>query len=64
MIEPPHHITVEIKTVYGREAIYPACPKSITFTDMLGQSTLTRRDIEYIKQLGYQINIKQPEITL
>lgn len=50
-------IQVTIKQVYGNELIYPACPKAHTFATMLGQSTLTRRDIASIKALGFTVNV-------
>lgn len=55
-------IKVRIKNVYGKEMIYPACPKAELFTALLGQETLTRTDINLIKQLGYAIEVTQ-EVT-
>lgn len=40
---------------YGQYLYYPACKDSEIFASMLGQATLTRRNIEYITQLGYII---------
>lgn len=51
-------ITVEIKSNFGNEAIYPICADAKTFTEMLGRKTLTRRDIDSIKKLGYVIVVK------
>ena len=55
-------ITVEIKTVYGSETIYPACDKSRLFARLSGHKTLTSRALEMIKALGYQIEIKPQTI--
>ncbi len=51
-------LLVEIRNVYGNERIYPLCNKAVIFCQMLGRQTLTRGDIEYIKALGYTIEVK------
>jgi histone H3/H4 len=51
-------IQVRIQNVYGNETIYPVCAKAQTFAAMVGQKTLTRRDIKYIKDLGYTVEVK------
>ena len=55
-------ITVEIKHVYGSETIYPACDKSRLLARLSGHKTLTRRALEMIKALGYQIDVKPQTI--
>lgn len=57
-------IQVEIKNVYGAEKIYPACTTSKLFADIAGTKTLTRGVLQTIKNLGYSIEIKQPEVQL
>lgn len=57
-------IQVKIKQVYGNEAIYPACIHSQVFADMVGQKTLTRRNLDYIKKLGYNIVVVNDAVTL
>lgn len=59
-------IQVTVTSQYGREVIKPHCYKARVFADMLGQTTLTRRNIDYIKQLGYEIRVVQltPEVLL
>lgn len=52
-------ITVEIKNIYGTDKIYPVCEKAELFAAMTGCKTLTNAAINYIKQLGYTINLKQ-----
>lgn len=51
------HIEVTIKNVFGNEKIYPACPDAEIFCKLIGQKTLTERDINLIKQLGYTVNV-------
>jgi hypothetical protein len=57
-------ITVEIKSVYGNETIYPICDQAKIFAELLKQVTLTARDIKVIKKLGYAIEVQAPKITL
>lgn len=57
-------IIVSIKTVYGNETIYPICEKAKTFASMVGQKTLTLRDIEHIKRLGFEIEVQPMTIKL
>jgi len=55
-------ISVRLKHIYGNQAIYPACDTAKTFAKMLGQSTLTKFDIEYIKQLGYTVAVEPEQL--
>ena len=55
-------ILIKIKNVYGRELIYPIDAAAETFARLTGKKTLDRSDLELIKQLGFEIKIK--EVTL
>ena len=55
-------ITVQIKTVYGNEAIYPICDKAKQFAALVGTKTLTRDAIAKIKTLGYSIEVQTPTL--
>lgn len=57
-------ITVQIKTVYGAERIYPLCENARVFAQMMGTKTLTRESIQYIKALTYDVIVKHEEVTL
>ena len=54
-------ITVELKSIYGVQAIYPACHASKLFAQIAGTKTLTRAAVASIKALGYQVTVKQTE---
>ena len=54
-------ITVAIKTVYGKEVIKPADQAAEIFCKLLKQSSLTHADIQYIKALGYTVNVQQTQ---
>ena len=51
-------IFVTIADQYGRDVIRPACKDARIFADMLGQKTLTTRDVAHIKALGYAVLVK------
>lgn len=56
-------ITVEIRDVYGRQTVYPACPTADKFSSLAGTKTLSPRDLKTIQSLGYTVEIKQRELT-
>ena len=57
-------ITVEIKTVYGNKAVYPACDTSKLFASIAGAKTLTSNVIRDIRALGYTVEVKQAELPV
>jgi hypothetical protein len=56
-------ITVKIRQVYGNEAIYPVCEAAQNFAAMIGQKTLTQRDLNYIRKLGYSVEVEQQSLA-
>jgi len=58
-------IIVRVTNIYGNKTIYPDCPTSHKFANLLGQKTLTRNNLDHIEKLGYHIAVAQPDpITL
>ena len=57
-------ITIEIRDVYGIRTIYPHCQTAKLFAKLAGTRTITRHALETIKALGYQIEVKQSEMTI
>lgn len=55
-------ITIQIRQVYGRETIYPACPVSALLAELAGTTTLTNQALRTIRQLGYEIEVEAPRI--
>ena len=55
-------ITVTIKTVYGSDLVYPACPKAQTFAALAGTKTLKPHTLRLIKELGYLVSVAGPTI--
>lgn len=54
-------VQVQIRNVYGNETIYPLCEQAKVFASMVGQKTLTSRDIDHIKKLGYTVEVVQAQ---
>lgn len=48
-------VVVDIRNVYGNEAIYPVCDNAKLFAELAGTKTLTRQAVETIKKLGYDV---------
>lgn len=57
-------MTVRVVSKYGNDLIYPVDHKAHIFAQLLGQATLTRTNIKYIKALGFEIHIKYDEVKL
>lgn len=51
-------ITVQVKSVYGNEHIYPACDQAKLFADLAGTKTMTHHALQTIKKLGYKIRVQ------
>ena len=58
------NILIEIKNVYGKEVIYPKCEKSTLIAKMLGQKTLTRSNLQYLKEIGFTFKTYNEEFKL
>ena len=56
------NITVEVKHVYGRITIYPACETSQLLAKLASHKILTPTDLRVIKQLGYTVEVATPTI--
>ena len=56
-------IQVTIRSVYGREHIYPACDKARLFCEIAGTRTLTHYHVDAIKQLGYAVRVVTAQPT-
>ena len=59
-----NELQVQIKTVWGVRKIYPICDKAKLFVQLVGQVTLTDRDVEMIKRLGFTFKVVRNEETL
>lgn len=57
-------IQVKVKNVYGNETIYPVCATAQAFAELARQKTLTTREINLIKRMGYTIEVVQDKVVL
>lgn len=55
-------ITVRIKNVYGNELIYPVCDNAKAFAQMSEKKTLSARNIDIIKKMGYTVQVETPTL--
>ena len=55
-------LLVQIKNIYGNERIYPINKTALNFTRLTNSKTLSRSDINTIKELGYKITVKTEEL--
>lgn len=55
-------ITVTIKSQYGNERIFPACPCAERFAKIAGTKTFSLENINDIKALGYEVIITTPSL--
>jgi hypothetical protein len=58
------NITVEIKSVYGEDKVYPACENSRRFAEIAGTKTLTPHTIRQIKAMGIAVGIADTQSQL
>ena len=61
---PPKQITVKISTIRGKSVIIPLCPKSLLLAQLGGIKTFSKQNIDLIKELGYNIKVKQEIKTI
>jgi hypothetical protein len=42
---------------FGTDAVYPVCNTAQLLTQLTGRKTMTARDLETIRQLGYRVTV-------
>lgn len=53
-------VKVRVKLAYGREIIEPVDDAGKLFAKLAKQTTLTRREIDLIKELGFKVSVVNP----
>ena len=53
------NLTIEIKSVYGNELIYPVCNQALKLCSLTGQKTFKKSSIRILKELGYSFTQKE-----
>ena len=56
-------ITVEVRSVYGRDTIYPVDDAAAAFAAIAGTTTLTVPVLKQIIALGYEVRYARPTIS-
>lgn len=51
-------ITVQVKTVYGTEQVYPVCQQAQMFAAVAGTKTLTHSALQAIEAAGHTIKVQ------
>jgi hypothetical protein len=57
-------ITVKAKKNYGQVMFYPVCKLAEQFAEMVGQKTLTLKDLEKIKAMEVGIVVTYEEVNI
>lgn len=53
------NLTIELKTVYGNNLVYPICNKAIILCQLTNQKTFSKFAINKLKELGYTFTQKE-----
>jgi len=53
------NLTIELKTVYGNDYVYPICNKAIKLCQLTKQKTFSKFAINKLKELGYTFTQKE-----
>jgi hypothetical protein len=53
-------IKIQIRSIYGVDTVYPACPAAVAFASIAGTKTLTHRILCLIEGMGYAIVVEAP----
>jgi len=53
------NLTIELKTVYGNDLIYPVCDKAKKLCSLTNQKTFSQFAIQKLKELGYTFTQKE-----
>jgi hypothetical protein len=57
-------ITVQAKNNYGSVVFYPTCRLAKQFAELVGQKTLTLKDLEKIKSMEVGIVVTYEEVKI
>jgi hypothetical protein len=55
-------ITVSIRSVYGRDTIYPACREALFICSLAGTKTLTEETMRRVVAHGYTVIVEAPSL--
>lgn len=55
-------ILVKVKSVYGKEYIYPVCDRSKLLCSLTGAKTFTVHALQTVRDLGYTVVVQTPTV--
>ena len=56
------HITVQVRSVYGNELVYPADDQAVLFASLVNAKTFNARQIGQIRALGYAVHVASGQL--
>ena len=56
------NLTIELKTVYGNDLIYPVCDKAKKLCQITNQKTFSQFAIQKLKEVGYTFTQKEKSL--
>lgn len=57
-------LTIQAKDVYGTRKYYPDCEQSRLLAQVAGTRTLTRSTLRIAEKMGYEIIVRQEQVSL
>jgi hypothetical protein len=51
------HITVQVRSVYGNELVYPMDEQAVLFAQLIGAKTFNAAQVRTIRALGYAVHV-------
>ena len=51
------HITVQVRSVYGNELVYPMDDQAALFASLLGVKSFNAHQVRVIRALGYAVHV-------
>ena len=58
------YLTVRITKNYGTTVVYPVCKESRLLAKLAGTTTLTAHAMSTIRELGYQLDVRQEQLEM
>jgi len=56
------NITVRVKSVYGKQLIYPVCQTAQLLCSLTNAKTFTQEALATVKALGYTVTVETPTL--
>ena len=58
------HITVQVRSVYGNDLVYPADDAAVLFASLLGVKSFNAHQVRTIRALGYAVRVAAGTLPL